>query len=95
MADVKVALDELKEDSDSGKLGAIPATDRKRRMRLRPLPRQRPRADARPQPRHGRGPVHYECADRVIAQFVERATAKGLDTSCLLRLTTRPFILPK
>jgi len=39
--------------------------------------------------------VHYECADRVIAQFVERATAKGLDTSCLLRLTTRPFILPK
>jgi len=42
-----------------------------------------------------KGPAHYECSDRVIAQFVERGPAKGLDTSCLLSLPTLPFVQPK
>jgi pimeloyl-ACP methyl ester carboxylesterase len=45
---------------------------------------------------HGtEGPDDYACVDRVIAQFVERGTTRELDTSCLMKLRPRPFVLPQ
>ncbi len=47
-----------------------------------------------PQGAHGLGNLEgSECLSRLAAEFVERGTTKGLDTSCVKTVHRRPFVL--
>jgi pimeloyl-ACP methyl ester carboxylesterase len=41
----------------------------------------------------GHGQLGAPCMDRVMAQFIERGTVEGLDTSCTKNARPMPFFL--
>jgi pimeloyl-ACP methyl ester carboxylesterase len=42
---------------------------------------------------HGHGQLGAPCVDRVIASFIDAATARGLDASCTNKLAPMPFFI--
>jgi pimeloyl-ACP methyl ester carboxylesterase len=42
---------------------------------------------------HGHGQLTAPCVDRVIASFISKGTARGLDTSCTGKLPPMPFFI--
>jgi len=41
----------------------------------------------------GHGAVQYGCLTALVRRFVDRGTAKGLDTMCARKITPPPFAL--
>jgi pimeloyl-ACP methyl ester carboxylesterase len=44
-------------------------------------------------PGAGHGTIDYPCVQELVARFVDRGTAAGLDASCARHVTLPPFMI--